>query len=217
MTQPFVFVVDDDQAVRDGLTMLCEAAGLKVKAYESAEDFLSEFNSAQWGCVVLDVRMKGMSGIQLHEEMIRRELHLPVIFLTGHGDIPMSVRAIKAGAVDFLTKPVSGAELLDRVIAVLDGQRERCEQHEEMEAHKRRLADLTPRETEVLLLALAGHNNKAIGKQLQISFRTVEIHRSRILRKMGAANMLELARLSMDLGPSAMQPRGERGGKLQTA
>jgi FixJ family two-component response regulator len=217
MTQPFVFVVDDDQAVRDGLTMLCEAAGLQVKAYESAESFLSELELAQWGCLVLDVRMKGMSGIQLHEELIHREFHLPVIFLTGHGDIPMSVRAIKAGAVDFLTKPVSGAELLDRIIDVLDGQRDLYEQHEEIKAHKRRLGELTPRESEVLMLALAGNNNKTIGKQLQISFRTVEIHRSRILRKMGVANMLELARLSAELGVSAMPSGGDRKVKPQNA
>lgn len=210
MSRPIVFVVDDDQAVRDGLTLLFEASGLAIRAYENAESFLSAFDPTQWGCLILDVRMKGMSGPELHQEMVRRGWHLPVIYLTGHGDIPMSVQAMRAGAVDFLTKPVSGADLLDRANAVLESQRELHHRHKEVEAHKQRFAELTQRETEVLKLALAGHNNKAIGRQLNISFRTVELHRSRILKKTGAANMLELAQISLNFDlPSATQPARE--------
>jgi FixJ family two-component response regulator len=210
MSRPTVFVVDDDQAVRDGLTLLFEASGLAIQAYENAESFLSAFDPTQWGCLILDVRMKGMSGPELHQEMVRRGWHLPVIYLTGHGDIPMSVQAMRAGAVDFLTKPVSGADLLDRANAVLESQRELHHRHKEVEAHKQRFAELTQREAEVLKLALAGHNNKAIGRQLNISFRTVELHRSRILKKTGAANMLELAQISLNFDlPRATQPARE--------
>jgi FixJ family two-component response regulator len=203
MSPPVVFFVDDDQAVRDGLALLLEAAGLNVQSFESAEAFLRGYDPRRGGCLVLDVRMPGMSGPQLHEELVRRGWSLPVIFLTAHGDIPMSVRAIKAGAVDFLTKPVAGADLLERVDSALQYQRELSDRDMADEARKQCLARLTLRETEVLELALAGHSNKAIGRQLHISFRTVEIHRSRIMQKTGAANLLELARLFMNPAPSA--------------
>jgi RNA polymerase sigma factor (sigma-70 family) len=203
MKPPAVFIVDDDPAVRDGLALLLEASGLDAHPFESAETFLAQCDPDRWGCVILDVRMAGMSGPQLHDEMLRRGWHLPVIYLTGHGDIPMSVRAIKSGAVDFLTKPVSGDQLLEQVNQALQSQRAQHEEHEELEARKQCFARLTPREMEVLLLALAGHNNKEIGRRLDISFRTVEIHRSRVLQKTGATNMLELAHISMNLGLSA--------------
>jgi len=203
MNAPVVFVVDDDPAVRDGLSLLFEATGLNVQSHASAESFLSAFRPEVWGCLVLDVRMMGMSGPELHEEMLRRDWHLPVIYLTGHGDIPMSVRAIKTGAVDFLTKPVSGAELLERVNSILQSEREAHDRRMDLDAGKQRFANLTPRELEVLDLALAGHNNKVIGRQLHISFRTVEVHRSRILQKTGAINMLDLARLATALGLSS--------------
>lgn len=202
MSPPVIFIVDDDPAVRDSLALLLEASGLHAHAFDSAETFLAQCNPGRWGCVILDVRMAGMSGPQLHEEMLRRGWQLPVIYLTGHGDIPMSVRAIKTGAVDFLTKPVSGDQLLEQVNQVLQSQRAQHDEHEELEARKQCFARLTPREMEVLLLALAGHNNKEIGRQLDISFRTVEIHRSRVLQKTGATNMLELAHISMNLGLS---------------
>ncbi|HEX8962728.1 MAG TPA: response regulator [Rhodocyclaceae bacterium] len=205
MNAPTVFVVDDDPAVRDGLTLLFESAGLEARAYPNAEAFLAAYDPARWGCLILDVRMGGLSGPELHAEMVRRGWRIPVIYLTGHGDIPMSVRAIKAGAADFLTKPVSGADLLGRVSATLESQRELHESHQAQEAQRRRFEELTPRESEVLQLALAGHNNKEIGRALRISFRTVEIHRSRILRKTGASNMLELAKIASSLG----MPYGE--------
>lgn len=212
MTPPIVYIVDDDPAVRDGLMLLLEAAGLNARPHPSAESFLTAFDPAEWGCLVLDVRMSGMSGPQLHEEIVRRGWQLPVIYLTGHGDIPMSVRAIKAGAVDFLTKPVSGEELLAQVHLTIQRQRDQLDQHREMAERKQCFARLTPRESEVMVLALAGHNNKEIGRRLQISFRTVEIHRSRILQKTGATNMLELALLAAELGHpvTPASPAGER-------
>lgn len=191
-----IFVVDDDPASRDGLTMLLETAGHTIECHESAESFLSTFNPQRIGCLILDVRMQKMSGLELQEALNKKEAHLPIIFLTAHGDIPMTVRAMKDGAFDFLTKPVNGAQLLDLVDNALQkaeamAQASRCAKIE-----KQKLSLLTPREQQVMTLALAGHSNKAIAKQLGISFRTVEIHRSHILQKTGVANMLELAQIA---------------------
>ena len=203
MNADVVFIVDDDQAVRDGLAMLLEAAGLTVQCYDSAEAFLQEHDPRQWGCLVLDVRMPGLSGPQLQQELARRGWLLPVIFLTAHGDIPTSVRTVKAGAVDFLTKPVAGADLLERVRGALRSQQARPDRRLEEATRRRYLEQLTPREIEVLKLVAAGHSNKVIGRQLQISFRTVELHRSHMLQKTGAASMFELARLFMTAAPPA--------------
>lgn len=196
MTSSVVHIVDDDAAVRDSISLLCETAGLRTERHDSAESFLAACDSgaaAGSGCIVLDVRMDRMSGPELQEELNRRGNYLPIIFLTAHGDIPMTVRAMKAGAVDFLTKPVNGAELLERVQTALHGDGDRLQACE-------RLAQLTQREHETLLLVLAGHANKEIARRLGISYRTVEIHRSHILQKTGATNMLELARLAASCG-----------------
>jgi FixJ family two-component response regulator len=200
MTAPIVFVVDDDAAIRDSLGLLLETAGLAVESHESAESFLTAYRPEQPGCLVLDVRMKQMSGPDLHTKLAQRGCHLPVIFLTAHGDIPMTVRAMKAGAMDFLTKPVDGAMLLDRVQVALKLGREMADRQESLAAQRQRLAELTPRELEILALVLAGQSSKAIAKQLGISHRTVEIHRSRILHKTAAGSMLELAQLAADCG-----------------
>lgn len=196
MNTPVVYIVDDDAAVRDGISLLCETAGLRTECHESAEAFLAAVPddiADHPRCLVLDVRMDRMSGTELQEELNRRGSRLPVIFLTAHGDIPMTVRAMKAGAADFLTKPVNGAELLDRVQAVLARDGEALQQRE-------RLAQLTSREHEILLLVIAGQANKEIARRLGISHRTVEIHRSHILQKTGVANMLELAQLAASCG-----------------
>lgn len=195
-----VFIVDDDAAVRDSLSMLCETAGLEVECHDSAESFLAAYRPAQPGCLVLDVRMGRMSGPELHAELNRRGSQLPIIYLTAHGDIPMTVRAMKSGAVDFLTKPLDGAALLDRLQAALQRSREQLDQQGILARQQQRLAQLTPREREVMLLALAGHSNKAIARHLGISHRTVEIHRSHVLQKTGTSNMLELAQLAADSG-----------------
>jgi len=199
-TAPTLFVVDDDPAVRDSLSLLLETAGFAVECHESAESFLAAYREDRQGCLILDVRMQPMSGPELQAELVRRGSRLPIIFLTAHGDIPMTVRAIKAGAKDFLTKPIDGKELLDRVQAVLQAEQERRHHQKQREKDCKRLEELTQREQEIMMLALAGRANKAIARQLGISYRTVEIHRSHILQKTGTANMLELAQLASACG-----------------
>ena len=213
-TTPTVFVVDDDPAVRDSLSLLLETEGLPVECYESAEAFLDTYREDRPGCMVLDVRMHAMSGPELQSELARRGSRLPIIFLTAHGDIPMTVRAMKAGARDFLTKPINGTELLERIQAVLRSERERLSQQESLGRECKRLEYLTQREHEVMMLALAGRANKAIAKQLGISYRTVEIHRSHILQKTGTANMLELAQLASTCGLSIESGESSEGNKL---
>jgi FixJ family two-component response regulator len=200
MSQPIVHVIDDDVAVRDGLRLLCETVGLAVECHDSAESFLDALRPDQPGCVVLDVRMGGMSGPELHAELVRRDSRLPVIYLTAHGDIPMTVRAMKAGAMDFLTKPVDSTELLDHIRAALGRSAERLTLQQALAAQRQRLLLLTPREREVLALVVAGHSNKVIAQRLGISHRTVELHRSHVLHKTGAGSLLELAQLAADCG-----------------
>jgi len=186
MRQSVVYVVDDDAAVRDSLSLLLESAGLCAAAFDSAQAFLAAHRAHQPGCLVLDVHMPGMDGLELQNELARRGELMPIIFLTAHGNVPETVRAIKAGAVDFLTKPVDGKLLLDRIRAAVAVS-------ETAHQRKARLASLTQREREVLILAVAGRPNKEIARHLGISHRTVEVHRSHILSKMGAATLLELA------------------------
>ena len=200
MNTPTVFIVDDDEAVRDSLAMLCEATGLSVQTYPDAESFLADFHPEHEGCIILDVRMSGMNGPQLHAELKRRDNHLPIIYLTAHGDIPMTVRAMKDGAVDFLTKPVVADELLERI---QDALKRHCDWSVRQEKRNQRcqwLGRLTPREKAVMKLIVAGKHNKEIGRQLGISYRTVELHRSRVLDKSGVTSPLELAQLALDCG-----------------
>ncbi|NJD06056.1 MAG: response regulator transcription factor [Methylococcaceae bacterium] len=190
-----VFVVDDDASVRDGLSLQLEAAGCTVATYASAEEFLSAPLPDCAGCLVLDVRMPGMSGPELQKELLRQGSRLPVIFLTGYGDIPLAVKTIQSGAMDFLTKPVDGQILLERVRAALQLSQQTRQRESSYQAIRQRLASLTERERQVLELAIAGHANKEISRILSISARTVEHHRSHILLKTGAANLFELARM----------------------
>jgi len=191
-----VFIVDDDAAVRGGLSMQLEAAGFPVKAFASAEDFITAICPAVIGCLVLDVRMPGMTGPDLQLELARRNINLPIIFLSGHGDIPLAVKSIQAGAVDFLTKPVSGPVLIERIQMSLRLSAEQWEKDAENKILQEKMATLTEREREVLALALAGYSNKEIATRLGISFRTVEHHRSRILLRTGTDNLFKLAPLS---------------------
>ena len=191
-----VFIVDDDAAVRGGLSMQLEAAGFPVKAFASAEDFITAICPAVIGCLVLDVRMPGMTGPDLQLELARRNINLPIIFLSGHGDIPLAVKSIQAGAMDFLTKPVSGSVLIERIQMALQLSAEQWKKDAENKMLQERLATLTIREQEVLELALAGYSNKEIATSLGISFRTVEHHRSRILLRTGTDNLFKLAPLS---------------------
>lgn len=191
----FVYVVDDDEAVRESLAFLFETAGLATLTFSAAEGFLQAYQADVPGCLVLDVRMPGMTGPELQAEMARLGIDLPIIFLTAHGSIPLTVKAIQAGAVDFLTKPVDGQMLLERVQASVLLSAEKLQRGRESLALRNRMATLTEREREVLMLAVEGHSNKEIARRLGISFRTVEHHRSHIMLKTGVCNLLKLARL----------------------
>jgi FixJ family two-component response regulator len=197
---PTVFIVDDDVAVRDSLSLLCETAGLRAECFDSAQAFLAAYRPEQPGCLVLDVRMPGMSGPQLHEELANHGDPLPIIYLTAYGDIPMTVQAIKAGAADFLTKPVNGALMVERILAAIEDDVAKRQRKAALSDQCVRLAQLTDREREIMTFAVAGDSNKAIAKRLGISHRTVEIHRSHILQKTGANSVLELAKLAADCG-----------------
>ena len=199
---PAVFVVDDDDAVRSSLRLLLKSAGLGAVAYPSAHDFLAAWQPEQAGCLILDVRMPGMSGIELQAELNRRGAIIPVIFISGHGDIPMAVEAIQHGAFDFLPKPFGDQDLIDRVqraLAADAGNRRLLAQRELL---RERLESLTPREREVLALVTAGKANKVMAGDLGVSQRTVEIHRARVMEKMGANSLAQLVRMTIELGDS---------------
>lgn len=191
-----IYVVDDDAAVRDSLCMLLKADGHEVEAYASAEEFLAAYQDGMHGCIILDIKMPGMDGQALQAELNRRGLRLPIIFLSGQGTIPVTVRTIKAGAVDFLTKPVDGAELLASVRQALKQGAGPPGQETNRQAVSPRLLALTAREREIMLLTIEGQTSKEIARQLSISYRTVESHRAHILRKTGASNLIELARIA---------------------
>lgn len=191
-----IYVVDDDAAVRDSLRMLLKADGHDVTTYASAEEFLGACEQGVHGCAILDIKMPGMDGPALQAELNRRGLRLPVIFLSGQGTIPVTVRTIKAGAMDFLTKPVDGAELLSSVRAALKRGISPQGTDGNQQALSPRLSALTAREREVMLLTIEGQTSKEIARQLSISYRTVESHRAHILRKTGASNLIELARIA---------------------
>lgn len=200
---PTVFIIDDDPAIRDSLTLMIAQEDISVMAFDSAEAFLDACQPECLGCAIVDIRMQGMDGLQLQEQLAKREILLPIIFLTGHGDIPMSVRAIKAGAVDFLTKPVTREKLISSVrSAIREAEKNFTESihHHDALSH---LADLTSRERDVMLLAIQGYPNKEIARRLGISHRTVEIHKSKIMHKTGAINLLDLARIAHDGGLSS--------------
>ena len=194
-----VFVVDDDEEVRNAMKLLMNSVGLAVETFSSAEEFLAQFDSARPGCLLLDVRMKGMSGLEVQERLALEEVHPPIIIITGHGDVPMAVRAVKAGAVDFIEKPFNEQVLLDSVHRAieLDGEhRGRVLQLSEISA---RLECLTPREREILELVVAGKRNKTIASELGISQSTVEAHRSKVMEKMHAESLSDLMRMMLSM------------------
>lgn len=193
-----VYIIDDDPAVLDSLTLMIEQAGLPVQAFQSAYAFLDYFQTGMWGCVIIDIKMPVMDGMQLQQEMVDRNFTLPIIFLTGHGNIPMSVKAIKCGASDFLTKPVKREKLLDCIQLAFQECKLSQIRHETQLHSQSILASLTERENEVMQLALDGYSNKKIAQELGISHRTVEIHKARLLQKTGVENLLELARIVSD-------------------
>ena len=193
---PTVYVVDDDSAVRDALSMLLEQHGFQVAVFDSAEAFLEIAQTDSRGCAIVDLHMGGMDGLELQAEMARRGLVLAVIVLTGHGDIPASVKAIKGGAVDFLTKPVEAEKLIESVrAAITSGDTARAKAIAARSAAER-LASLTARERDVMALTIEGLPNKEIARALGISHRTVEIHRARIMHKTGASSVFELSQIA---------------------
>jgi FixJ family two-component response regulator len=197
--QPAVFIVDDDDAVRSSLRLLLKSAGLPAVGYASAREFLDAWQPEQAGCLILDVRMPGMSGLELQGELNRRGAIIPVIFISGHGDIPMAVEAIQHGAFDFLTKPFGDQDLLDRVQRALATDAENRKLLTQREVLRERLESLTPREREVLGLVTQGKANKVMAGDLGVSQRTVEIHRARVMEKMGANSLAQLVRMTIDL------------------
>lgn len=197
--EPVVFIVDDDASVRDALALLFDSAGLPAETYPSAEAFLQAYRPGRRGCLVLDVQMPGLNGLQLQAKLAELAVRLPIIFLTAHGSIPASVRAIKAGAVDFLEKPADGALLLERVQAALRANAPaapRCANT----ALEGKFARLTMREREVMARVVAGLSSKEIARALGISHRTVEVHRARLMHKLGARTVLDLAAMAEAVG-----------------
>jgi two-component system response regulator FixJ len=190
--EPLVYLVDDEYAVRDSLALLIESTGQTVKSFASAEAFLTHYNPEQPGCLLLDVRMPSMSGLELQDELLRREISIPIIFISGHAGIPDSAKAFRAGAVDFLEKPFDNEILLKRIEEALNkdiASREQLNEHREIQKH---LAHLTVREKEVLSLVFRGYSNKETARILDISNRTVEAHRASIMEKMQANSLAEL-------------------------
>jgi FixJ family two-component response regulator len=197
--QPTVFIVDDDDDFRDSLQMLCTSVGLSVECFSSAREFLDQIAPDRAGCLVLDIRMPGMSGLELQRELTNRGSQWPILFMTGHGDVPMAVTALKAGAYDFLTKPFPHQELLDRIHAALRaGAESRC-RGEGVELIGERLEQVTPREREVMDLVVQGLANKVVASRLGISQRTVEIHRAQVMEKMQADSLAHLVRMAVAL------------------
>ncbi|HRO37869.1 response regulator [Thauera sp.] len=198
-----VHVVDDDEALRDSLAWMLEANGHAVVAHESGEAFLAACTPGMTGCVLLDVRMPGMSGLEVFEELGRRRCGLPVVFITGHGDVPMAVSALKQGAVDFVEKPFGEREMLRVVEQCLRLERETRDRRLQEADTARRLEQLTQREREVLELIIVGKLNKQIADVLGISIKTVEVHRARVMEKMGAHSLAELVQHVVALEPGA--------------
>lgn len=192
-----VFVVDDDEAMRDSMAWLLEANGLKVRMFASAAAFLAAYHEDMAGCLVLDVRMPGMNGLELHERLQALRSTLPVIFVTGHGDVPMAVSALKKGATDFIEKPFNNKEILGLIEQCLAAEREQFSQRRRRAEIGKRLASLTPREREVMELMAAGRLNKQIADDLGISIKTVEVHRGRVMDKMEVRSLAELVQCVM--------------------
>jgi two-component system, LuxR family, response regulator DctR len=192
---PLAHIVDDDEAIRDALEWLFKSRSVACASWPSAEEFLAAWRPAWRGCVVLDIRMAGMSGLECFEALRAAESALPVVFMTGHGDVPMAVAALKNGAFDFIEKPFDDNALVDVVIKALEADAQRQVVAASREAVTARLAQLTPREREVMELILAGKFNKVIADALHISMRTVEVHRARVFEKMEVRSAVELAQL----------------------
>jgi FixJ family two-component response regulator len=207
---PIVFIVDDDAAVRNSLRLLVKSIGQTAAVFGSAQEFLAAYEMQQPGCLVLDVRMPGMSGLELQQHLNMRGAVIPLIFITGHGDIPMAVEAMQHGAFDFLQKPFRDQDLIDRIQRALQKDHENRAALGERTRIRERLESLTPREREVLSLVTSGKANKVMAADLGLSQRTVEIHRARVMEKMGAASVAQLVRMVLDFEDTAAATAGRR-------
>jgi FixJ family two-component response regulator len=210
--QPVVFVIDDDASVRAALAGLLRSVGLNFKLFASTQEFLESNWDDVLGCIVLDVRLPGPSGLDLQRELAKSGNHLPIIFITGHGDIPMSVRAMKAGAIEFLTKPFRDQELLDAIHAGIERDRAGRQDAGIVARLRERFASLTSREREIMAHVVTGRLNKQIAGDLDVSEITVKVHRGHIMRKMGAKSLAELVRMADKLGVSVGKSSKARSG-----
>jgi len=197
---PVVFVVDDDPSVRRAIKRLVESVGLRVETFGSAQEFRRSERPDSASCLVLDIRLPGISGLDFQRELAKAGIHIAVVFITGHGDIPMTVRAMKAGAVEFLTKPFRDQDLLDAIQQGLERDRTRRAQEAEVAALRERLESLTPRERKVLPLVASGLPNKQIADAIGASEATVKVHRSQLMRKMDASSLPDLVRMAEKMG-----------------
>ncbi len=196
-TAPTVFIVDDDPAIRFAMQALMDSVNLSHEIFGSGDDFLESFTAQRPGCLVLDIRMPGLGGLELQEELINRDITLPIIFITGHGDVPMAVEAMQKGAVDFIQKPFRDQDLLDRITEALKTDKERREKRQKHAEVAERVARLTNREREVFDLVVTGKPNKVIAYELGVSQRTVEIHRARVMEKMQARSLADLVKMHL--------------------
>jgi FixJ family two-component response regulator len=203
--EPIVYIVDDDLSVRRSTERLVQAAGLKVETFTSAKEFLADARFEGPACLVLDVRMPGLSGMDLQRELTQAGIRIPIIFITGHGDIPMSVRAMKAGAVEFLTKPFRSRALLDAIRAAIERDRSTHKERSETGELRQRYEQLTPREREVMVLVAAGLLNKQVAGELATTERTIKFHRAHIMQKMSAKSLADLVRMTEKLGISSQR------------
>jgi len=198
-TEPrqLIYIIDDDEAVRDSMGMLLESADLAYRCFASADDFIAEHDSSQRGCLVLDIRMPGMNGIELQQKLESIDSSLPIVFITGHGDVAMAVEAMRQGALDFLRKPVDEEAFLERIAYALDQESGDWHQKLDREQARQRIASLTEREREVFHLVAEGVANKAVAVNLGISERTVEVHRSQVMKKLEARTLAQLVRIHL--------------------
>src|SRR5216684_5609299 len=207
---PIVFVVDDDPSVRRAIKRLVGSEGLQVELFGSAQEFLQGWRPDAPSCLVLDIKLPGISGLDFQRKLVEAGIRIPIIFITGHGDIPMTVRAMKAGAVEFLTKPFLGEDLLDAIQVALERDRTRRQQESEIAVLRERFESLTPREQEILPLVVSGRPNKQIAAELGTSEITIKVHRGSVMRKMQAEYLADLVRMAGRLGLPAAQVSSNR-------